>query len=143
MSIQKSRAGPEFSVFTVDTLTAVEHHLVLRAFALYWEILLLWLFAGIFLLVQARHDITDVYFTFFIQHGPLYTMFVTFLVAVLSEFLVRCLVFFLTARLPEVSMYVTRRSQLSFLESEMVRVETHAGPCWEIPSQVRVELSQV
>jgi hypothetical protein len=37
------------------------------------------------------------------------------------------IVAFLIIFLPEVSVYVNRRSQLSTLESEMARVETHVG----------------
>jgi len=120
VSIQKSRASPEFSVFTV------EHHLVLQAFALYLEMFPFCLFVGVPLLVLSRITASPT------QQSGLDFLFAWLIVALLIIFL------------PEVSMYVNRRSQLSTLESEMACVETHAGmgPCYEILSQVRVELSQ-
>ena len=108
----KSPADPEFSVLTV------EHHLVLQAFAFCWDILPFWLFFSIILFVTAG---ITAYPTF--HQNSLYSAFTSFLVCFLVSFTFSVL--------PQVSMYVTRRSQLSFLESEMAHVETHVGmgPC--------------
>ena len=106
MSIQKSRAGPEFSVLTL------EHHLALEISAFFWDTLPFSLFLVI--AVNATAGISP------------YTVFDNFL----DDFFVLLflyLVAFLTSVFPEVSMYVTRRSQLLSLESEMARVETHVG----------------
>ena len=133
----KSRADPEFSVLMV------EHHLVLQAFAPCWDVLPFWPVSfGVIFLVPAG---TTAYPTFFHQRSSLHSALAIFVVDFFVGFVVSFVVSFLTSvLLPEVSMYVTRRSQLSFLESDMARVETHVGmePCYEILSQVRVGLSQ-
>ena len=104
----------------------VKHHPALQAVALYWEMLWFCLFIGVPLLVLSHITASPS------QQSGLDLLFAWLFVAVLIFLL------------PEVSIYVTCRSQLSFLEAEMACVETHMGlgPCQEILSQIRVELSQ-
>jgi hypothetical protein len=105
VSIQKSRAGAECSVLTAAP------HLVLQAFSVYWEVLPFCLFVSIPLLVLSR-------ITAYALEQNLYHFLLAATVVIVS---------FLIIFLPEVSMYVPRRPQLSTLELEMVGVETHVG----------------
>lgn len=91
----------------------VKHHPALQAVALYWEMLWFCLFIGVPLLVLSHITASPN------QQNGLDLLFAWLFVAVLIFLL------------PEVSMYVTCRSQLSFLEAEMACVETHVGlgPC--------------